>query len=266
MEYKFHLSISEFARLTGIKRANLIFYDKIGILSPEYRGENSYRYYTRTQLNSAYLVTALREMGISLDEIKRYAEGRTPQRMIALFELQEERIKDELKKLNHMREIMRLYTDMAEEALTNETNAIKIIEQEKEPIFVSPISKDGLTYDEETIAFYDYATEHNVPLNYPFGAIISKDSLNKKETEAVHRYFFKCKHGKNAYKPSGRYVVAYGNCGYGKAREVYSRLLEYINENGLAICGDAYEEYLLNEMSTQNEDEYLVRIEIMVND
>ena len=50
MGQKKNLSILEYSRLTGIKRDNLRFYDRIGLLKPEIRGENGYRYYTRRQL------------------------------------------------------------------------------------------------------------------------------------------------------------------------------------------------------------------------
>lgn len=47
MNQKSTMPIREFARLTGIRPANLRFYDQIGLLSPELRGENGYRYYSR---------------------------------------------------------------------------------------------------------------------------------------------------------------------------------------------------------------------------
>ena len=40
MNQKKQLSILEFSRLTGISRDNLRFYDRIGLLCPEQRGEN----------------------------------------------------------------------------------------------------------------------------------------------------------------------------------------------------------------------------------
>ena len=61
MGQKKNLSILEYSRLTGIKRDNLRFYDRIGLLKPEIRGENGYRYYTRRQLSSAYLISGLRQ-------------------------------------------------------------------------------------------------------------------------------------------------------------------------------------------------------------
>lgn len=80
-----YMKISEFAKITGIKRANLIFYDQIGLLSPEFRGENEYRFYTHRQLSSAYLISGLRSVGVSIKEIKQYASNRTPLKMIELF-------------------------------------------------------------------------------------------------------------------------------------------------------------------------------------
>ena len=41
MNQKKKLSILEFSRLTGISRDNLRFYDRIGLLCPEQRGENT---------------------------------------------------------------------------------------------------------------------------------------------------------------------------------------------------------------------------------
>ena len=96
MNQKKQLSILEFSRLTGISRDNLRFYDRIGLLCPEQRGENNYRYYARHQLNSAYLIGSLRLLEVGLEDIRHYSAGRTPERMLALFARQEERIQAEI--------------------------------------------------------------------------------------------------------------------------------------------------------------------------
>ena len=82
MNQKKQLSILEFSRLTGISRDNLRFYDRIGLLCPEQRGENNYRYYARSQLNSAYLISSLRLLEVGLEDIRRYSAGRTPERIL----------------------------------------------------------------------------------------------------------------------------------------------------------------------------------------
>ena len=107
MNQKSTMPIREFARLTGIRPANLRFYDQIGLLSPELRGENGYRYYSRRQLSTAYLISDLRDLGVGLEEIKRYAGERSPQQMLALFGEQDKRIQAEMDRLRAMRELMR---------------------------------------------------------------------------------------------------------------------------------------------------------------
>ena len=78
MKNKSQMTIKEFSFLTGIKRENLRYYDQIGLLSPEFRGKNGYRYYSQNQLSTAYLIISLREIGIGINEIKRYIDIRTP--------------------------------------------------------------------------------------------------------------------------------------------------------------------------------------------
>ena len=43
-------------------------------------------------------------------------------------------------------------------------------------------------------------------------------------------------------------------------------LFKFIDKNNLRMCSDAYEEYPLNELSTKDENQYCVKIEIMVED
>ena len=126
MKNKLHMTISEFSHLTSITPDTLRYYDKIKLLSPDYRGDNGYRYYTRTQLNTAYLIASLRDIGIGIDEIRNYIEGRTPEKLFSLFNTQRTQILNEIKKLHVTLEIMNLYTTMASTALTHDENKIFI--------------------------------------------------------------------------------------------------------------------------------------------
>ena len=61
-----YLPIREFSKLTGISREALRFYDKIGLLSPQTRRKNGYRYYATRQLDFAVLISELRALGMGL--------------------------------------------------------------------------------------------------------------------------------------------------------------------------------------------------------
>lgn len=265
MKDQAYMPISEFSRLTGIKRENLRYYDQIGLLSPECRGENGYRYYTQRQLSTAYLIYSLRELGISIEEIKKYIDRRTPQKMFSLFNSQKEYILKEMKKLERTLEIMELYVDMAEDALKYEENSINIEYKKKEPIFLGPIiSPDSI--DDSVIALYDYAATKGIDLGYPFGTIVSIENIDSEKSLSVLQHYFKIESDHNSYKPEGKYAVLYGKCAYAESDNLYENLLTFIKENKLRICSHAYEEYPLNELSTKDDNQYCVKIEIMVED
>lgn len=50
----------------------------------------------------------------------------------------------------------------------------------------------------------------------------------------------------------------------GQSDDYYERLLRFIRDRGLGIAGDAYEEYLLDELSVQDETRYMVHLEVPV--
>lgn len=260
-----YMTIKEFSYLTGIKRENLRYYDQIGLLSPEFRGENDYRYYTRSQLTTAYLIISLREIGISIDEIRKYIDIRTPEEMFSLFNSQKKHIMTEIKKLKRILEIMQLYVDMAENAMQYKENSINIEYKNKEPIFLGPVLSKNPS-DDSAISFYNFAAENGIDVGYPLGAIINTENIESKEPLLVMNYYFKVENDPTAYKPKGKYAVIYGRCAYGESDDLYEKLFAYIKENNLRICSNAYEEYPLNELTTKDEKQFCVKIEVMIED
>ena len=64
--------------------------------------------------------------------------------------------------------------------------------------------------------------------------------------------------------PSGNYLIAYGRGDYGMSEKTYLQLAEYADQNGYILTGDAFEEYLLDEITTSNAEEYVYRISIRI--
>lgn len=64
------LKISEFAKLAKTTRRTLIFYDEKGIFSPAKVSSNGYRYYEPDQLYQFELISGLRDLGLSLNDIQ----------------------------------------------------------------------------------------------------------------------------------------------------------------------------------------------------
>ena len=266
MSQKKQLSILEFSRLTGIKRENLRFYDRIGLLSPEARGENGYRYYTRRQLSSAYLIGSLRLLGVGLEDIRGYSSRRTPEKMLELFARQEAYIQAEIAKLRETSEIMEMYAGMARDALCHGADACLLEERKRERIFLCPPAPEGASEEEGGILAYEYANERGVNLGYPSGVLIHHETQSTGALAWSYRYYFKTGKKGNAWKPAGRYAVAYGRGDPQQSEALYLRLLEFIHAQGLKAAGGAYGEPLLDERAVQDAGQYCIRIEIPVAD
>lgn len=264
MSQKKLLSIKEFSRLTGIKRENLRFYDRIGLLCPEARGENNYRYYSRRQLDAAYLILSLRGLGVGIEDIKQYAARRTPENTLALFAQQDRRIREEMRRLREMRLILRLHSGMVREALERGESAPFLQEKRPEPLFLCPPSPPGLEGDERELFPYDYAEAHGVNLGFPQGTLIPRERLSSPDASQPERCYFKLGGGGNAAKPAGLYAVAYGRCEIWEPAPVYLRLFRFIRRQGLRVCGDAYEEYPLGEMAQPGTQQAFLRLEVPV--
>ena len=62
--------IGQAAALSGVSAANIRFYEKQKILSPQGRGENSYRLYSQGDLHQLRFIRLCRAMDMSLDEVR----------------------------------------------------------------------------------------------------------------------------------------------------------------------------------------------------
>lgn len=264
MNQKKQLTIMEFSRLTGIKRENLRFYDRIGLLTPNMRGENNYRYYSRRQLNEAYLISNLRGLGVGIADIKQYATERVPEKTLALFAQQEVRIQEEIRQLRETSLIMKMHSDMVRETLVHGENALFLEEKKREPIFLCPPIHEDMDDDEGGIFSYAYAESHGINLGFPQGTLIARERLESGNVPTIYRYYFRVGSGGNAYKEPGLYAVACGCCDPWKVEDLYLGLLDFIKDQGLYICGDAYEEYPLDDVTVHSNEQFCVRVEIPV--
>ena len=85
MRQPLYVSVGEFAKICGISRQTLIYYDKIHLFSPDVVEDNGYRYYNISQLDIIVTIQSLQSIGLSLDEIKAYLQNRTGSLTYQLF-------------------------------------------------------------------------------------------------------------------------------------------------------------------------------------
>ncbi|WP_103108766.1 MerR family transcriptional regulator [Brevibacillus reuszeri] len=67
--------VGELAKMAGITIRTLRFYDQIGLFSPSGYSASGYRLYTEKDISSLQQILSLKELGLSLEEIKAVMAG-----------------------------------------------------------------------------------------------------------------------------------------------------------------------------------------------
>lgn len=86
------------------------------------------------------------------------------------------------------------------------------------------------------------------------------------EFSDVSYFGFRVNDGKhaNAFIPAGRYLVGYATGDYGATNYIYPDLVRYAKENGLAIEGSVFEEYLIDELSEKDPKRFVMRVFVKI--
>jgi len=94
MEY----TVNKLAALSGVSTRTLRYYDQIGLLKPARVSSNNYRVYCENEVDTLQQILFYRDLGVSLDEIKKllmapdYDRKRTLQSHLAALKQEKERI------------------------------------------------------------------------------------------------------------------------------------------------------------------------------
>jgi len=263
------LSISDFAEFSRTTRDTLLHYDRIGLLSPVLRGENNYRYYSSSQLAIVNVIRTFQQLGMSLDDIRALRDRRTPELANMVFERQIDEIDTKIKEWVSARKLLLTLKKAINSVSSIDERAITAKFLPAEAIVLGDIndySRDRTDYDALLSFYNDISIKYpDLDLNYPVWATFSQDKMKQKNWHHPDRYYFYNPEGYDR-RPAAMYVIGYKRGGYGPNDVLYERLYEFIEKHNYEICGDAYEEYPLNEICAIDDTDYLVRVMIMVKE
>lgn len=229
------LTISEFAKLHKINKRTLHYYDEIGIFKPKYKGENGYRYYDYRQGVDFEYIKMLRELNISLEDIKKYLDNpneenfsilankklKDIEKNIEILKKKKDIISDKMKKLEKCKEIRK-------------NNNIEIVNCEDEKLLLTPFEFKDYSEDIENIR---RIVEHINSIwsveDYcrGIGSFISVDKILNGETEDYDGLFIQIPKDVNSdsitIKPKGEYLCAYQIGDWNKLPDIYCEIIDY---------------------------------------
>lgn len=267
-----YFSTGEFAKIVGVTKHTLFHYDKLRIFSPQIKGENEYRYYSSSQVEPFFVISALKELGMPLKEIKAYLDMRSPKELISLLNIQKEKIDKEIYRLVAIKDLISQKVNTTQSIFNINEEKIFISKEENELLFISS-ALPSLNYENIPLSFANHmrcCTENNITSPFAVGQMLSLK--NVKETNHNLYSFFYTKisvplTNDNLYtKDEGNYLTAYHTTGYNSIGETYLKILEFANENTLILGDYFFEDVILDELSVSGYENFVIKISILIKE
>ena len=263
--------IGEISKLYNISVDTLRHYERQGVLKPEQTSESGYRYYSNRQIWKLNIIRTLRELDISLPEIREFMKDRTLAKSQSLIDFQLQTIIKKQEELEQLKKEL----EVRKQHLKDTCNIIDtgIIEWKHLPV------RRAWSLEQEASIDWDIDRIHKeieAKLETPevsyfawgrAGAIISeKDFCKGNYLRYTSSFIFdKDKNGDSEIS-GGDYLCLHFNGQYtsGVAEFYYEKVKQYMADNHLTLAGPVVEIYKLDIHETDQPDEFLTEIQVPV--
>ena len=263
----------EFARMVGVNKKTLHYYDAQGIFCPDSVAPNGYRCYSSRQLYAFQMIRTLRELGLSLEEIRAYLQQRSPQRLAALLKGQQEWLAGELRRYRRMQRLVKNNIALLERAMTVECGCVVLEDWPEARLAVSenvrslPLAE----HDPFIQRYINDCREKELDDGYPPGAMVACEDFAAGHELDISYYFTRTDQPARAIpakfqgcRPAGRYAVLYQRGDYMDTRASYAALRRFLAEQHLRPGEYSYEEYIIEDMCSDHPEDYITRIAVPV--
>lgn len=265
------LTVSQFAKLHNVNKRTLHYYDEIGIFSPDYKGENGYRYYDYMQGVDFEYIKMLKELNMGLDEIKKYIDSPNEEDFKEIADVKIKEIDREIRTLNRRREVLEDKLNKLNKCdEVRKKNSIKVIDCEEQKFFFTPFKfedddlKQLITHIKDVWTVDEYCKG--------IGSFVSVDKIKRGEFEEYDGLFIEMledmesKNTKNTIiKPKGKYICAYHMGDWDTLPNFYGEIVKYAEENNLTLVGYSFE-IGMNDFAISDMEDYITQIMIRVEE
>ena len=271
-----YLSITELAKLRKVSSETLRYYDRIHLLTPEYIDpETRYRYYSVRQSEKLGVIRELRELGMSVEEVKDYFKDCNLRKSIRIFSEYYSKLQADIE-----RKLFLCHTIARKLSFLGELTSLKEIEH---PCMRYFPERNIITFGEPAggpkehvyaLTKLEWYLNEIAPILATdcVGVYAGEELLEKNENyiHAIPMLFV----DKDAVKvkseymrsvPAGDYLcVAYHGGRLEKYDPCFEKAKEYLRDNNLKIKGYIYQIYKIDVTLTGDRSETLLEVQIPV--
>ncbi len=263
------LTIGQFAALHGINKKTLMWYDEEGLFRPAFIDPgNGYRYYSYYQSSVLETILLLRELNVSIGEIRSFMENRSAAGMERLLR---EKIEDLDRDMEHLKAVRKTLSNQRQNMLTLMTmdlSEISIVAKSGRSLVTVEINS-GTSFDRQVEMITAQTRKYQLRRLHDasYGTMISVENLYAGKFEDYSALFieipFPIRKAGLHIQSGGDYLRAFYTGPWEEMRRCYERILEYARGKGLELTGFSYES-IINENVIDRVEDAIIQIEIPI--
>lgn len=244
------MTTGEFAKLCGLSKRTLFYYDKIDLLKPAVVDDKGYRYYNLYQADQVSTIKLFQEIGMSLKDIQAYFQLQDFSTKAQQLDSQKLAIEE---KIAELQEISRGIDFLKARFLRFQEIGVNQLFEEKlsEPEYYSVEPRS--TGEPLSLNFLNYG--------YQYGIIFEQESLQsfQEVPEASFVYRKAEKEKSNFQKPIGHYVGIFYRLKNGEMSKCVPKFLQMIAS--YHSIGPLFHEDYCSELACMK-DEFIIKLSI----
>lgn len=262
-------TIGQFAKLHGINKKTLMWYDEVGLLKPAVIKDNGYRYYTYQQSSLLEAILLLRELNVSITEIKGFLLNRSAD---SLEKLMADKIREVDDTITHLRAIRAVMSAKKQDmsAIRNlNLSEFSIVEKTEAHYLATVATTADTPFEKEIELVVEEVKKHQLRRLHDasYGSIMPVESLYREDFGDYSALYielpFPTQQKGLHIQPRGKYLRAFYQGDWAGLPSRYMEILAYAKGQGLQLYGYAYEKGI-NELVIDTLQDYITQIEIPI--
>lgn len=261
------LTTAEFAKLHGVNKRTLHYYDTIGLFSPYKKGDNGYRYYDISQSIDFEYIRMLKELNMSIEEIGRYLKHPNPDMFIKIADRKLQEIEAQIQSMRRTKKILQTKKMQVSFCKTLQEQEIKVVECKEEKLL-------ALSYDftdDDVSNVYSFVKDKwgIEQIRMGIGSYISVDKVLHADFEKYDGIYTPVLNSSSQLtgttRPKGKYLCGYQKGTWDKLPFLYQKMITFAENNQLKMVGYAYE-MGVNEFVITSQKDYITQILIKIEE
>ena len=268
-----YLSITEMARHRNITTETLRYYDRIGLLKPDYLDKNNVRYYSVLKYEQLETIKELQQLGLNLKEIAEYLSDRCINTSYDLLLCQQDFCEDKIR-----------YYQALKGKISRKVSLLSELKH-SHPILMSPeiihveervcICSDADVKDEISLSYACMELENRIKQQDDLVPVYASDcyagrfSLLNKNIEQTQLLFILQQNMTEDSQdlvvlPAGQYIHLYSTDSFWQRDDVRKCFLTYAKNNSLHLNDEAIViskiDYSITDIAKERLYEFQVRV------